>query len=179
MPGHRRSGAGGTDTLSPEENKTAVLALLDQVFGKRNPSAFLEGLTPDVVFHLPGHPEPFRGPEAVRDWAAAYMAGWDHRMTIEAAVAEGDQVIVRWTMRATHRGEYQGVPPTGRQVAFTEFAQIRLVDGKGAEIWIVLDTLDVMQQIGLFPRNKPPRALLRLIIGLQRLGRRQPVDPSG
>src|SRR5262245_52651344 len=125
--------------MSPEENKATVLTLLDQVFGKRNPSAFLDALCPDVVLHLAGYPEPFRGPEAVRDWAAAYLTGWDCRMTVEMAVAEGEDVFVRWTMRARHTGEYQGVPPTGRGVVFTEFAQIRLAGDKGQEIWLVLD----------------------------------------
>ena len=51
---------------------------------------------------------------------AAYLAGWTCRMTVETAVAEGDIVMVRWTMRARHTGDYLGVPPTGREAAFTE-----------------------------------------------------------
>jgi ketosteroid isomerase-like protein len=160
---------------TPQENKAAVLGLLDEVFGKRNPAAFLDALSPDVVLHLPGYPEPFHGPEAVRDWAAAYLAGWNSRMTVETAVAEGENVLVRWTMRATHTGDYLGVPPTGKEALFTEFAQMRLADGKAEEIWIVLDTLDVIQQLGLFPKGKPPRPLLRFIIWLQRLRRPAPL----
>jgi len=165
--------------MSPEENKAAVLNLLDQVFGNANPDAFLEGLTPDVVLHLPGYDEPFRGAQAVRDWAASYFAGFDSRITIESAVAEGENVMVRWINHAVHKGDYQGIPPTGRPVTFTEIAQMRVVDGKGQEVWIVFDTLDIMQQLGVFPRTKPPRALMKLIIALQRLGRRSTAGRGG
>ena len=44
------------------------------------------------------------------------------------------------------------------------------------DLEIVFDTLDIMQQIGMFPRSKPPRALMQLIVALQRLGRRGPAD---
>src|SRR5205807_7844396 len=100
-----------------------------------------EGLTPDVIVHMPGYEEPFHGSQAVRDWAASYFAGFESRITIEAVVAEGSDVLVRWTNHAIHKGDYQGIPPTGRPVTFTEIAQMHVVDGKGKEVWIVFDTL--------------------------------------
>jgi len=163
--------------MSPEENKTTVLAVLDEALGRKNPAAFLDGLSPDVIFHLAGYPEPFHGPEAVRDWAASYLAAWDSRITIETAVAEGDNVLVRWTNRATHTGEYIGIPPTGAHVTFTELAQMRFAGGKAQEVWVVFDTLDIMQQMGLFPKGPPPRPLMRLIVALQRLARRHRALP--
>lgn len=155
--------------MSAEANKAAALALVTEVFGNQNPDAFLEGLAPDVVLYMPGYPEPFRGSQAVRDWAASYFAGFDSRITIETAVAEGENVMIRWTNHAIHCGEYQGLPPTGRRVIFTEIAHMRVVNGKGQEVWIVFDTLHIMQQLGVFPKALPPRPVLRLVVGLQRL----------
>ena len=91
--------------MSPEENKAAVLNLLDEVFARRNPGAFLEYLAPNVAFHISGYPEPFRGPEAVREWATMYLAAFDAQLTIGDVVAEGDPVMLRWTVNATHKGE--------------------------------------------------------------------------
>ncbi len=159
--------------MSPEENKAVTLELLNEVFTRRNPDAFLEYLAPDVVFHLSGYPEPFRGPEAVRDWAAMYLAAFDPEITIGDVVAEGNRVMLRWTNCQTHVGEYQGIPATGRQATFTELALMRFAGTKAEAVWIVLDTLDIMQQLGLFPRSRPPRALMWLIVRLQGIGRKR------
>jgi predicted ester cyclase len=156
--------------MSPEENKAIVLHLLDEVFTRKNPDAFLEYLAPNAVFHLSSYPT-FHGPEAVAKWATTYLAAIDARVTVDDMVAEGDIVMLRWTTNAIHKGEYVGIPATGRPVSFTELALMRFAGDKAEEVWIVLDTLDVMQQLGLFPKGHPPRALMWLVVRLQRLGR--------
>ena len=159
--------------MSPEENKAIVLHLLDEIFTKGNTAAFRDLGTPSVTFHLAGYPDSFRGPDALQEWATTYLAAFDVQHTIDDVAAEGDMVMVRWTMRSTHKGEYLGIPPTGRQVTFTVLQWFRLVDGKSAEVWNMFDTLSVMQQLGVFPRDRPPRALMWLIVRLQPPGHKR------
>ena len=68
--------------------------------------------------------------------------------TVEDLIAEGDKVVARWRARATHQGEYAGVPPTGKEVEFTGISVYRIGAGKIAESWTVEDELGLMRQIG-------------------------------
>ena len=72
------------------------------------------------------------------------------------AVAEGDLVVTRLTAHGTHTGEYRGleykdIPPTGKQVTWTETSIDRIVDGKIVEAWFNEDALGRLQQIGALP----------------------------
>jgi hypothetical protein len=69
------------------------------------------------------------------------------------------------------------MPPTGRRIRISETFIFRFVETgplkmQIVEGWAFLNVLHLMQQMGLFPSGNPPRPLLKLVIGLQRLGRR-------
>jgi predicted ester cyclase len=68
--------------------------------------------------------------------------------TVEDLIAEGDKVVARWRSRATHQGDYMGIPPTGKEVEFTGISFYRIEEGKIAESWTVKDQLGLMRQIG-------------------------------
>ena len=72
----------------------------------------------------------------------------DMRLSIEEQVAEGDRVVTRVTFRGTHRGDFAGIAPTGREVAFAGTAVDRLADGKVVEMWHTANVHLLMQQIG-------------------------------
>lgn len=57
----------------------------------------------------------------------------------------------RWTITGTHKGEFQGVPPSGRQITMNGIDMSRVVEGKLAEHWAQFDVIGVMQQIGAMP----------------------------
>jgi predicted ester cyclase len=69
----------------------------------------------------------------------------------EDQIAQGDRVVTRWTAHARHMGEFQGVPPTGRQVTMTGIDIDRLANGKVVECWPMMDELSVLQQLGVVP----------------------------
>jgi predicted ester cyclase len=60
-------------------------------------------------------------------------------------------VAARLTFQGTHRGEFQGIPPTNKQVAFSSIEIDRVVDGKVQEHWFELDQLGLMRQLGALP----------------------------
>ncbi len=70
---------------------------------------------------------------------------------IEYEIAEGDTVVQRWTARATHKGEFQGIPPTGRRGTVTGITIYRLSVGEIVEGWTNADMLGLMQQLGVIP----------------------------
>jgi predicted ester cyclase len=87
--------------------------------------------------------------EAARQEAAEFRQGFpDAVSTIEDLIAERDKVVARWRARATHQGEYVGIPPTGKEVEFTGISVYRIEGNKIAESWTVKDELGLMRQIG-------------------------------
>jgi steroid delta-isomerase-like uncharacterized protein len=75
----------------------------------------------------------------------------DSHYTIEDQVGEGDKVATRMTWRATHTGDFQGLPPTGKQIAVSGITITRIKDGKIVEHWPSIDQLGMMQQLGVIP----------------------------
>jgi steroid delta-isomerase-like uncharacterized protein len=109
-----------------------------------------EFLSPNVVMHFAGQRQQGRD-SYVAIVAANQVAFPDLVWTVEDIVADGDTVAVRYTMTGTHRGDFAGVPPTGKAVVAQSMAFYRLVDGKIVEERAQLDMLSVFQQLGAVP----------------------------
>jgi predicted ester cyclase len=75
----------------------------------------------------------------------------DLRLTVEDIFSAGEKVAARVSFRGTHRGEFQGIAPTDKEVAFSEIAIDRVVDGKVEEHWFEMDLLGLMGQLGAIP----------------------------
>jgi len=109
-------------------------------------------LTPDTIDH---NPSPGQGPglEGVKQVFKEFVAAFpDFQLTVEDMIAEGDKVASRLTLRATHRGEFQGVPATGKQVTQTGIDIVRIAGGKVVERWSEFDNLGLLQQLGAVPQ---------------------------
>jgi predicted ester cyclase len=93
-----------------EQNKAIVRRLLEELSNTGNPDVADEVFTPGYVDHTPSNPG-LSGIEnakkSVRDWRAAFP---DTLNTVEDMIAEGDGVAAHWIKRATHRGEFMGIP---------------------------------------------------------------------
>jgi predicted ester cyclase len=130
--------------------KAMMRGFVDEVWNKGNLSAVDTFMSADAAVSMPmGEvvgPDGFKG--FVTLWRQAFP---DWQVTIEELVVEGDKLAQRWVGRGTHRGELQGIPPTGRQVMVTGIDTVRLVDGKIAARWGEVDTLGMLQQLGVIP----------------------------
>jgi predicted ester cyclase len=99
----------------------------------------------------PGLPGPLDS-EAWTQFIASFAEAFpDLRLTVEDILSEGDVVAARIAFHGTHRGEFQGIPPTNKQVAFSGIEIDRMVDGKVQEHWFELDQLGLMRQLGALP----------------------------
>jgi predicted ester cyclase len=78
----------------------------------------------------------------------------------EQIIAEGDLVGLLWKLTGTHRGNLYGIPPTGRKVDVYEAGIFRLVDGRIAEAWFMVDEAGLLKQLGA---QLPPRKDGKLI----------------
>ncbi|MAW62886.1 MAG: ester cyclase [Acidobacteria bacterium] len=90
--------------------------------------------------------------DGMRELLGVYTAAFpDVDFTVENQMSDGDQVVTRWTARATHSGEFDGVQPTGKSVMFTGITISRLENGRLVEEWENFDELSLMRQIGALP----------------------------
>ncbi|HYI84131.1 MAG TPA: ester cyclase [Acetobacteraceae bacterium] len=130
-----------------ERNKAHIRRLIEEVYNKGDLDAVAEVASPDLVIHSASGE--IRGHAGAREYVAALRAGFPNlAITVEDQVAEGDMVATRWVARGTHRGAFQGVPATGRDVVMTGTDIDRIAGGKVAECWAQVDVLGLMRQLG-------------------------------
>ena len=90
--------------------------------------------------------------EARSQFTAAFTEAFpDLRLTVQDIMAEGDMVAARVAFHGTHRGEFQGIPPTDKEVNFTAMEFNRVAEGKVEEHWVEIDLLGLMGQVGAIP----------------------------
>lgn len=77
----------------------------------------------------------------------------DYACTEISRVVEGDLMAVRFDYQGTHRGEWLGVPATGQKVTFRGMSLDRFADGMIVESDVVMDWLDVLEQLGGYPKT--------------------------
>jgi predicted ester cyclase len=147
---------GGGDKMSTEKNKAVVRRFVEEFKNRANHDIVYELFTPDFIHHLklPGIPQNREGTRMLGKGVVAAFP--DVHATIEELIAEGDRVVERTSARATSKGVFNGIPPTGKPVAWTEIHIYRFKDGKIAEHWGEIDFLGLMGQLGAFPPPKSP-----------------------
>ena len=131
-------------------NQNVVRRLFEEVWNKGNLQVTDELFTPNYAHHDSSTPEFGRGPESEKKRATLYRTAFpDVRLTIEDIISEGETVTARWSCQGTHKGELNGVAPTGKQFTISGISIARFTNGKMIEGWVNWDTLGMMQQLGI------------------------------
>ncbi|RME85979.1 MAG: ester cyclase [Caldilineae bacterium] len=142
------------------QNKAIARRVLEEAANQRNLDLLDELLAADYVLHDPSNPM-VQDRETYKQFLGGHFTAFpDAKWTIDDLVAEGDRVVVRWTLSGTHEGPLMGIPPTNKSFAMSGISIYRLADGKIAEEWAVADVMGFMQQLGLLPApgGPPPPA---------------------
>jgi steroid delta-isomerase-like uncharacterized protein len=136
-----------------ERNKELVRDLIDEVWNRGEFSVVERRVAADYVGHSS---TTSHGPAAYRQYFETQRVAFpDIHYTIEDEIAEGDKVLARWTARATHTGDFQGLPPTGLSGAVSGMSVFRIERDLIAECWTNLDELGMMRQLGMIPGPRP------------------------
>ena len=138
--------------MSTEANK-ALVRRYREIYSTNNLAPLGEVLAPELIAHtlLPGVPPSLEGIKKVHEMALAAFP--DMRITTEDLIAEGDKVVERWTQTMTHTGvPIFGAPAgTGKKVKTTGISIYRIANGRIVEHWAEMDSLGVLQQLGVIP----------------------------
>lgn len=111
--------------------------------------ASLDALTaPGFEYRLGGQPP--RDRAAFAEFLAQTRTAFpDWRVEPDHIIADPEGVAVRWHARATHRGRFHGILPTGRTIRVTGINLYAIEQGRIASEWEETDTLAILQQLGV------------------------------
>ena len=132
---------------SAQANAALVLESFE-AFNAGDTDRLLGVVSPDLVMHLAEYPEPIYGLET---WQQGFemmkRAFPDLEAHVDDVVAAEDRVAVRVSLRGTHSGEFQGIPPSGRTIHYISHEFYRVEDGLIAEEWICSDMASLFRQL--------------------------------
>jgi predicted ester cyclase len=118
-----------------EKNKALVRWWWAEVWVKGNVNAMDEIMAPNYVDH-PNLPGLSPGPEGMKQALSTYRTAFPElQATLDDIFAAGDRVVLRWSARDTHLGDWLGVPPTGHHFTMSGITIYRIAKGKAVEGW--------------------------------------------
>jgi steroid delta-isomerase-like uncharacterized protein len=134
-----------------KDNSTIVRDFVEETINQGRIDSAERFVWEDVVEQVP-FPGQGPGAEGLKDVLRGMHTGFpDIHFAIEEQIDEGDKVLSRFEWTGTHRGEFLGVPATGRPVKVWGMVIDRLVDGRIKKTRIIMDALGLMMQLGVFP----------------------------
>ncbi|EFE67614.1 MULTISPECIES: ester cyclase [Streptomyces] len=100
--------------------------------------------------HDPANEQDIIGLDHFRREMDVWRGGFDFSFRIEDQIAQEDRVCTRWSWEGTHRGDFLGIPATGKKVSMTGTTIFRFGgNGKIVEGWWQYDRLGLMTQLGV------------------------------
>lgn len=142
-----------THTATENANMATIRKFFEVGPSKGDITAADALLTPGFSLHVP---LPVAGPgiDAINNVITSCRAAFHGlNVTIEDMTADGDKVTCRFTARGEHKGEFMGLPPTGKPIAMTGIEIFRLENGKIGELWGEANLMGLMQQLGILPET--------------------------
>lgn len=123
--------------MLPIDNKTFVRRYLEAISKNEKPMALVRHFVADTD-------------EALQQHIIAGEIGFPrYELIAEDLVAEDDKVVVRFTLRGVHLGEFMGIPATDKTVAVPGIIIYRIAEGKIVEHWMQMDSTTLLQQLGV------------------------------
>ena len=132
----------------PEQNKTVILEFY-KAFDDGKMDQILDFLAPNFIAHMAGSPQPLDREGFNQFGMAFYLAFSQGKHIFDQVIIAEDKVVTCGIFAATHSGEFQGVPPTGKQIRLSIMHIDRIENGKIVEHWGQGDALGLMQQLGI------------------------------
>lgn len=137
-------------------NQQTILAFIEDVLNRGR----WERMN-DLVLENFVELDPFPGQQQGREGLKAVLKQFrsafpDIHWSVSEQICEGDKVVTRFTWTGTHRDTFLGIPATRRNVEVKGVVIDRLESAKMADSRILMDTLGLMQQLGVIPM--PPAA---------------------
>lgn len=117
--------------MSLEENKAIVRRFIEEVQSQHNLDLVDELIDPNQIDHSGLQPQGLNAVEGFKKFFSGMLTAFpDLKAVIHSQVAEGDRVVTHKTFHGTHKGEFMGIPPTGKKVSVDVIDIFRIAEGK-------------------------------------------------
>jgi steroid delta-isomerase-like uncharacterized protein len=137
--------------MSESENKAVVRRFIDDVLNHGRLETADEIVAENFI-ELDPLPGQKQGREGLKEIIVMLRSGFpDMNWVIEEMIASGEKVVTRFHWTGTHKGEFMGMPATGKSVKVKGVVIDRIVGGRMTESRILMDDLGMMQQLGVIP----------------------------
>ena len=140
-----------------EKNKAIARRYYDEIMNQGKLEVIDELMSPDFLFTIPTHPDPYHGPDGFKNLVTMLRGAFpDVHLSVEHLLAEGDTVVGHWKGSGTHTGGplhtvMGDIPPSGKHFVIDGMSWLRIVDGKIVESLANEDTLGLLMQICVIP----------------------------
>jgi steroid delta-isomerase-like uncharacterized protein len=142
------------------DNKVIVERLYEEVWNKRKLEFMDLLISPSHALHGPNFSGRAIGPEAYKRQVLLYTRGYpDLRFSIEDLIAEGEKVVCYWAISGTHKGEFLGIPATGKKISVDGITIHHITKGKIMDSYVSLDMWGMMQQLGVVQALRQPQSV--------------------
>lgn len=129
--------------MSTEENRKLVQRFTEE-WNRGNRDGVYAYYAENFVDHMPQPGLP-PGREGLKQGLGRFFDAFpDCQNTLDLVLADGDMVVKHGTLVGTHRGNFFGVPPTGRKITIHHLEIHRFRDGKIVEAWHLEDIFGAM-----------------------------------
>ena len=141
------------------DNVALVRRWFEEVWNKGRAEVIDEMFADEGVAHglADESGDALRGPSNFKIFHRKFRDAFpDIEVIVEDAIAEGDKVAARCTVRGRHQGDTLGFAATKQPVEFTGMTFARLSQGKIVEAWNNFDFMAMFQQLGALRMDAPP-----------------------
>ncbi|MFN8593137.1 MAG: ester cyclase [Thermomicrobiales bacterium] len=137
--------------MTPDQNTAMIRRYIEAVFNGHDLDVLTTYLADDLASHWLGQGD-LNGLAAWKEGMVGFFTAFpDATYTLDDLFCVADRGVWRGRWRATHKGVWEGIAPTGHVVNWTVIIIGRFVDGKIAEDWVEYDRLGLYRQLGAIP----------------------------
>jgi steroid delta-isomerase-like uncharacterized protein len=136
----------------PTDNAAIIQRFIDEVINQGRYEVCDEIVAQDFL-ELDPLPGQRQGREGLKEIIAMLRSAFpDIHWITDESISSGDKVVTRFTWTGTHRGDFLGIPATGRPVTVKGVVIDRLTESRMADSRILMDTFSLMMQLGVIPQ---------------------------
>jgi steroid delta-isomerase-like uncharacterized protein len=123
---------------------------MDECWSQGKLDILPELVAEDCRFHDPVFPHLTSGMENIKNHIETCRRGFpDLKFSIDDTIAERNEVVIQWTGRGTHTGQFLGMQPTNRKATVSGTSICRIENSKIAETWSNWNLMSMMEQLGV------------------------------
>ena len=136
----------------PPQDMQRLIDLVLQLWNTGNPDIANQLYTENAERGDPNGPDLARGPQAISKYVAEVRTAFpDFKFEIKQSIVDADDIASHWTCTGTQKGDFLGIPATGKRVEINGVAFAHVQGGKIVREHVYFDRLDMLQQLGVAP----------------------------